>query len=661
MNVGLVQINNSFGGASYFPYSLGCLQAYAQKKLKNPDDVNFLLPLYKREDPDVAVQKLLSADIVFFSLYVWNRNISFEIARRLKKKKPGVIVVVGGPEVPNHIASTPDRVEKFLKKNPFIDIACHREGEQVFVSVLDNCLGNWKKIVSSSYLDVNGVCMENPIVPRLSKQEVSRLPSPYLEGVFDPLIQAYPDQEWLVMWETDRGCPFQCSFCDWGDLVANKVFQFSMERVQREIEWVAEHKIEFMFCANANFFIFQRDVEIACYAAAVHEKYGYPKALSVQNAKNAEERIFEGQLILYKAGLNKSVTLAFQSRDKHTLEEIKRNNISSDDFRNLQRRFTREGVPTYTDMIIALPGETYDSFADGVSQTMEEGQHNRIQYGNLSILPNAALGDPADWKKYGFVVVTVKAKTYHGDIFEPSWEVDEEEELVVATNTLPKEDWVRARAFSWMSALLHFDKIFQIPFIVLHECYGVSYRELIEIFSECDDAEFSVIMEIKNFFREKARAIQQGDVEYCAAPEWLNIWWPADEYIFIKLVREGKIAEFYVEAERAISKFFAEQAREFDAQLLHECTDFNRRLIKEPFQDSDFTGTLSYNIWDFYQSVLKDNRIPLEKKQTAYRIDRTCERWMSWDEWCKFVVWFGNKKAAYLYGNKPEEEKEGHF
>lgn len=661
MNVGLVQINNSFGGASYFPYSLGCLQAYAHKKLDNPGQFEFLLPLYKREDPDMAVRKLLAADIVFFSLYVWNRNMSFEIARRLKEKKPEVIIVVGGPEVPNHIASTPDRVKKFLKKNPFIDIACHREGEQVFVSVLDNCWGDWKKIVSASYLRDDGACVENPVALRLSKDEVLKLSSPYLEGVFDPLMKAYPDQEWLVMWETNRGCPFACTFCDWGDLVANKVFQFDMDRLKQEIEWVAAHKIEFMFCADANFGIFPRDVEIARFAAKTKEKYGYPKALSVQNAKNAEERIFQAQLALHQAGLNKGVTLAFQSRDEHTLTKIKRNNISSKDFRNLQSRFTRAGMTTYSDMILALPGETYDSFADGVSQTIEEGQHNRIQYGNLSLLPNAALGDPAEWKRYNLRMVTVKAKTYHGDIFAPSWEVDEEEELVVATNTLFEEDWVRARAFSWMSALLHFDKIFQIPLIVLHECYAVNYRTLIEIFSECDDREFSVIMEIKNFFREKARAIQQGDVEYCAAPEWLNIWWPADEYIFIKLISGGKIARFYEEAERAIVKFFADRQMTFDSELLHECVYLNRSLIKEPFQDEDLSITLSYNIWDFYQSVLKENRVPFEKKTVIHRIDRTSERWMSWDEWCKLVVWFGNKKAAYLYGNKPEDEKEGHF
>ena len=44
--VGLVQINNSFSGQNYLPYSVGILQAYAQRHAKNPERFHFLAPLY---------------------------------------------------------------------------------------------------------------------------------------------------------------------------------------------------------------------------------------------------------------------------------------------------------------------------------------------------------------------------------------------------------------------------------------------------------------------------------------------------------------------------------------------------------------------------------------------------------------------------------------
>ena len=67
--VGLVQINNSFSGQNYLPYSVGILQAYAEKHLKNSADYEFLLPLYRRMRVVDAVKQLAEAEVVFFSCY----------------------------------------------------------------------------------------------------------------------------------------------------------------------------------------------------------------------------------------------------------------------------------------------------------------------------------------------------------------------------------------------------------------------------------------------------------------------------------------------------------------------------------------------------------------------------------------------------------------
>ena len=661
MKVGLVQINTDFGGQRYLPYSVGCLQAYAEKKLRDRAQFDFLLPVYKRMNPHEAVKPLVGADIVFFSLYVWNEQMSYAIARLLKKNNPNVIIAVGGPQIPRHMPTAPGLVEHYLQKNCFIDMAVHGEGEQPFVAILENILGDWKQIPSISYLSADGALVRTLKADRLPREEIWCAPSPYLEGVFNPLMKANPNEKWMVLWETDRGCPYSCTFCGWGGLVQQKVYQFSAERVCRELEWIAERKIEFVFCANANFAIFDRDVQIAQYAADMKKKYGYPHVLSVQNAKNAAERVFQAQYLLAKAGLNKGVTLAFQSRDPQTLQATRRSNISSEGFRELQARFMREGIETYSDMILALANETYDSFSDGVSATIKDGQHNRIQFGNLSNLPDAEMYDPLYRECYGMITQKNRIVTYHGSIFNPEWEVDEFEELIIATDSMPRDEWVRARTFAWMSAFLHFDKIFQIPLIVLSEHYGASYRELIEVFSECMSPEFPTMREVREFFCGISKNIQDGGVEYCAAPEWLDIWWPADEYMFIKMMRENKLDIFYEEAARALTAFFTAKGVMIDPVLLHEAIVINQHLIKRPFVSEDITLHLSYNIYEFYQSVRKALGIPMEKKPSSIEIDRSSETWMSWEDWYRKVVWYGNKKGAYLYGQASEQEKEGHF
>lgn len=654
IRVGLVQINNSYSNQNYLPLSVGLLQAYCLKHLQDPRAFQFLLPVYSRIPVDRVVQEMREADIVFFSTYVWNFRISLESARLLKQEKPGVVIVFGGPHVPDR------GVEEYHRRYPFIDLACHGEGEAVACSILENFpVRSWEAVSSISYVDLKGTVRENPKPTRI--QDLSRVPSPYLEGVFEPLMQAHPQEHWIALWETNRGCPFSCTFCDWGSATQARVYTFDLDRLYREADWFADRKIEYLFCCDANYGMLPRDLEIAHYLAETKKRRGYPHALSVQNTKNATERAYQVQKILSDAGMNKGVTIALQSMDAVTLKSIKRSNISTESYQELQRRFTRDGVETYTDMILGLPGETYDSFAEGVSTVIANGQHNRIQYGNLSILPNAEMGDPEYQKRYGMIQVETKVINMHGSLAESDQGISETQVLVVGTNTLPMEDWVRTRAFAWWSAFLHFDKTFQIPFVLLHQICSVSYRELLEVFSEGRSEEFPILREVREFFLEKAREIQRGGSEFCESKEWLNIWWLTDEYMLIKLCVEGKLEAFYREAERALQRFLEERKLEFPAGLLQEAIEYNRALLKLPFQTEDRTLELSCNIGEFYRSVLEGRSVSLVEKPSRVHIDRTSQSWSTWEDWFRQVIWYGNKKGAYLYGNNEiEPQLAGH-
>ena len=654
MRIGLVQINNSFSRQNYLPYSVGLLQAYVEKHAKCRSDYEFLLPIYSRLPVQKAVEKLKNAEVIGFSTYVWNIRISLEIAKAVKAERPEALIVFGGPHVP-------DRSEDFLRQHPFIDLCCHGEGEKVFLEILENSSSrNWENIPSISFLKEDGSFISHPKSSRIG--DLAEIPSPYLEGVFDPLAEANPDEQWLALWETNRGCPFSCTFCDWGSAIQSKVYTFDLERLFREIDWFADRRMEFIFCCDANFGILPRDYEIAQYVAEVKKNRSYPRALSVQNTKNATERAYKVQKLLADSGLNKGVTISLQSIDPNTLSDIKRANISSASFQELQRRFTRDRVETYTDLILGLPGETYDSFAEGVSRVIENGQHNRIQFNNLSILPNAEMGNPEYQKKYGMVTVETKVVNIHGSLNESEDEIYETQHLVIATQTMPREDWRRVRAFSWTAGLFHFDKVLQIPLVALHEITGVSYRQLFEVFTEGNLEDFPTLSEIKTFYLEKARDIQEGGAEYCRSEEWLNIWWPADEYILIKLCTQNKLDQFYQEAEAILDQFLKEKSLEIPPPILHEAVVLNQSLLKRPFQTEDLNLELGYNIWEFYQAAISGIKVPLEEKACHYHIDRTRETWNSWEDWFREVIWYGNKKGAYLYGHSVlGPQMAGHF
>ena len=305
-----------------------------------------------------AVEALTDADLVGFSTYVWNGRISLEIARRLKALSPGIVIVFGGPHVP-------DQPEAFLRANPQIDLAVHNEGERTFLKLLEGFPDReaWQSLPGVSMVKADGSFVRNPNIDRV--RDLDEIPSPFLEGAFDSIMAANPSESWIGLWETNRGCPFRCTFCDWGSATAAKVTKFGEERLYREVDWFADKKIEYIFCCDANFGIQKRDVDIAKYVAGIKQETGYPVALSVQNTKNATERAYETQKILSDAGLNKGVALSMQSVDMTTLEAIKRDNISLGTYMELQRRFTRDKVETYSDLILGLPGETYEFVRQG--------------------------------------------------------------------------------------------------------------------------------------------------------------------------------------------------------------------------------------------------------------------------------------------------------
>jgi radical SAM superfamily enzyme YgiQ (UPF0313 family) len=662
IKVGLVQINNSFSGQNYLPYSLACLRSYIESHAPEPARYQFLPMIYKRLPIQEIVNRLKDADIIGFSTYVWNANISLEAARRIKISNPNTLIVFGGPQVP-------DKPEAFLRANPFIDIVVHNEGEKTLLSLLERLPErNWQGMTGVSYLTADGTFVKTPNGVRM--KDLEELPSPFLNGMFDRLIAENPEEKWIGLWETNRGCPFQCTFCDWGSATAAKVTKFELDRLFHELEWFIKNKIEYIFVCDANFGSMKRDIEISQYVANLRSKTGYPQGFSVQSTKNATDRAYTTQKILADAGLNKGVALSMQSLDPATLENIKRDNISLETYLELSRRFTRDKVETYSDLILALPGETYSSYVEGIDTLIKTGQHNRIQFNNLSILPNAEMGDPDYLAKFKMRTVRNEIINIHGTKEILADDVAEMQDMVVETYSMNAEDWRRSRAISWMIAFLYFDKLVQIPIVLLHQLTGISHREVFERFMQVDRADFPVIGEIRDFFLAEAQSIQDGGVEYVYSEDWLGVYWPADEYAYIRLTSKKQFGNFYAEVNRLFSNMLGSVKNDESADAIREAIEINRELVSQPNVETDITVRLNYNIIDFWRGICMGEPIPLTKGNYVHDVMRSKRYYADFQRWCEEVVWWGNKKGAYLYpvldGRSPSpislgSELSGHY
>ncbi|HEY9841202.1 MAG TPA: radical SAM protein, partial [Candidatus Obscuribacterales bacterium] len=436
--VGLVEITEPTSFLHYLPYASGLLQAYALAHAVDPQRYGFLPPQFLRKPIAEMLEGLIPADVAGFSVYTWNVNYNLVLAKALKTVRPDTLIVFGGPQVP-------DQPTAFLTHLPFIDVVVHGEGEATFLSLLEAWPENqWEDIPGISYRGPDGTVITQPKAARI--KELDRIPSAYLSGIYEPLMAQHPDISWAAVWETNRGCPFSCTFCDWGSAIASKVHRFGMERLEQEMEWFGRNKIGFLFCADANYGILPRDLEIARRMAAVNQALGYPKRIITQMTKNSTERAFEAHKILSDAGLLVAATLSLQSVTPGVLEAIKRDNISLEVYHQLLQRFVANGIPTYTDVLLGLPGETFDSFLDVLDTVISQGQHTELRIWNVHLLPNAEMSAPAYRQKYGIEAVVAPCHAPYDQASGHQTGIQEECEMIIATNTMSRQDWLRMQA-----------------------------------------------------------------------------------------------------------------------------------------------------------------------------------------------------------------------
>src|SRR5947209_2679156 len=76
---------------------------------------------------------------------------------------------------------------------------------------------------SLSVRDADGQTRRNPLGAQLPRE--IPVASPWLTGLLDPSMELARKHGYRVVapWETNRGCPYSCTFCDWGSNTLSKL------------------------------------------------------------------------------------------------------------------------------------------------------------------------------------------------------------------------------------------------------------------------------------------------------------------------------------------------------------------------------------------------------------------------------------------------------
>jgi hypothetical protein len=382
----------------YLPLALGMMYAQVRQSIESGRLTDYnLLPVWDFSVPQIArLGSKCGPAVWLFSDYLWTLESNLWLSKQIKLSSPQNVVIHGGPSAPNY----EDASRLFLRSHPEVDILVRGEGEVTIVELLACLAPSFRRAENPAIEGVEGIIFsrrsDNRVIRTAdrTRARLEDMASPYLGGFFDD----YGAPVLAATIETNRGCPYGCTFCDWGSATLQKIRNFDLDRVKAEIDWVSRHRIKILWIADANFGIFDRDVEIAEYIAASRMKWDYPKQVVVNYAKNATKRIAEIVKIFSKSGVSGQGIIAIQTTDESTLKVIRRTNIKSERYDELTEIFEREHLPLSTDLIAGLPGSTVKSFKGDLQHYFDRRVAVKV-YESI-LLPNSPMADPDYMKKY---------------------------------------------------------------------------------------------------------------------------------------------------------------------------------------------------------------------------------------------------------------------
>jgi radical SAM superfamily enzyme YgiQ (UPF0313 family) len=561
------------------PYPIGCLKTWLLNYSRNA--ARLQIEIFKH--PQYFIDAFLEHKpaIVGFSNYMWNLDISYTIAREIKSQFPETFIIFGGPNFPTEA----ERQQQWLRHYSAVDLYIVGDGEEPFTEIVDLFIESGKEKAFRQNIDgcqtlIDGKLSQPELVnPRV--KDLNLIPSPYLTGVLDNFLE---DSSLTPLMESNRGCPFTCTYCADGTKDRTKVYRKSVGRFEEELMYIAQRfKGSTLTLADLNFGMYPQDLDVSKAIARVKSKYNYPTHLATSTGKNQKARVLEcAELLEGSLRLSASV----QSLDPDVLINVKRDNISADQLIELTQEGNKLDANTYSEVILGLPGDTRQKHMASTLRLADMGMKFIPLY-TLMILDGSELSTNASRSQWRmntkFRVVPRCFGTY--DFQGKKLMSAEIEEVCVESQSLSLTDYFDCRSFALTMGIFFQDRMFYELYQFARH-FSIAPSDIIPILH---DARHDLSDGIRSLYSSFDQATKN---ELWDSRESLELFTKSSPEVIDKYAN-GKLGNNLLYRHRAIALL----------DLTDEIHEAVYKVVSKCFQDKDPT---SYDEFSGYLTELKE-------------------------------------------------------
>jgi anaerobic magnesium-protoporphyrin IX monomethyl ester cyclase len=358
--------------------ALRYLKAYCQK------DFDIDICEYTIKDPAWNIVSHLhqqDPDVLGFSCYIWNIEQTITVIQMLKKIKPSLKIVLGGPEVSYD-------VPYWMNRLPEVDFIVMGEGEATFHHLLQEIATTAKYhfVYGIAYRKAEEVII-NATRPKLQLDEI---PSPFRFEA--DLIQL---GNRITYFETSRGCPFSCQFCL--SSIEVGVRYFDLARTKRELLFLIESGAKLIKFVDRTFNI-KRDYALDIFAFLIEHHNGCIFQFEI-TADIMRPEVLDYLAMHAPPGIFR-FEIGVQSTNELTNDLVQR----KQNFKKLSHTVNKiresQNITQHLDLIAGLPKENYDSFRQTFNDVFDL-RPEELQLGFLKMLRGTGLRASAE--EFGYV------------------------------------------------------------------------------------------------------------------------------------------------------------------------------------------------------------------------------------------------------------------